>query len=324
MNNSSGLSVFITGAGGYIGKQLTEYLSEDKAEIQQIIAADIKIPEPENQLEGVSYETADIRSPSIDKLFEKYKVDVVVHLAAIVTPGKKSNREFEYSVDVLGTENILNACLKAKVKKIIISSSGAAYGYHADNSQWLDENDPIRGNQEFVYSDHKRLVEEMLAEWRNDHPELKQLIFRPGTILGQTTKNQITKLFDGKFVLRLAGAASSFVLIWDKDVVKAITSGVLTDKTGIYNLAGDGSMTIKEMTHIMGKSCITLPVPLVAFALFILKKTGLSQYGPEQIGFLQYRPVLSNRRLKEEFKYTPEKTTKEVWEYYLECLQSEK
>jgi len=276
MNNSSGLSVFITGAGGYIGKQLTKYLSEDKAEIQQIIAADIRIPEPENQLEGVSYETADIRSPSIDKLFEKYKVDVVVHLAAIVTPGKKSNREFEYSVDVLGTENILNACLKAKVKKIIISSSGAAYGYHADNSQWLDEND------------------------------------------------QITKLFDGKFVLRLAGAASSFVLIWDKDVVKAITSGVLTDKTGIYNLAGDGSMTIKEMTHIMGKSCITLPVPLVAFALFILKKTGLSQYGPEQIGFLQYRPVLSNRRLKEEFKYTPEKTTKEVWEYYLECLQSEK
>jgi UDP-glucose 4-epimerase len=37
---------------------------------------------------------------------------VVVHLASIVTPGKKSNREFEYSVDVDGTRNLLEACLR--------------------------------------------------------------------------------------------------------------------------------------------------------------------------------------------------------------------
>ena len=54
------------------------------------------------------------------------QVDVVVHLASIVTPGKKSNREFEYSVDVLGTKNILKACVTNGVKRIVISSSGSS------------------------------------------------------------------------------------------------------------------------------------------------------------------------------------------------------
>jgi UDP-glucose 4-epimerase len=52
-------------------------------------------------------------------------------------------------------------------------------------------------------------------------------------------------------------------------------------------------------------------------SLWILKKLGLTQYGPEQIGFLRYRPVLSNRRLKEVFGYVPEKTTRQTFEYFL-------
>ncbi len=312
-------SVFITGAGGYIGKQVIEALSVRKPRIDQIIAGDIRIPDPEDHLDGVSYVVSDVRDSSLAGLLNKYKVDLVIHLAAIVTPGKKSNRELEYSVDVGGTENVLRACLASGVKKIITASSGAAYGYHHDNPGWLDEEDPIRGNPEFAYSDHKRIVEEMLALWRKTHPELKQLIFRPGTILGKTTRNQITNLFKGRFVLKLAGASTDFVLIWDSDVVNAIIEGVFTDKTGIYNLAGDGTLSIKEMAGMIKKPCIILPVPLIKAALYVLKKFGLSQYGPEQVRFLLYRPVLSNRRLKEEFGYTPLKTTKEVWEYYIGC-----
>ena len=50
----------------------------------------------------------------------------------------------------------------------------------------------MRGNEAFAYSHHKRLVEEMLADYRRDHPQLKQVVFRVGTILGETTRNQIT------------------------------------------------------------------------------------------------------------------------------------
>ena len=114
------------------------------------------------------------------------------------------------------------ACGAAGVHTLIYTSSGAAYGYHADNPEWLDESDPLRGNAEFAYADHKRLVEEMLARWRATHPELRQLIFRPGTILGARAHNQITALFDRSYVLGLSGAQSPFVIIWDQDVVGAI------------------------------------------------------------------------------------------------------
>jgi UDP-glucose 4-epimerase len=46
---------------------------------------------------------------------------------------------------------------------------------------------------------------------------------------------------------------------------------------------------------------------------------GVTQYGPEQVNFLRYRPVLSNRRLKEVLGYTPQKTTRDVFEFFLEC-----
>jgi UDP-glucose 4-epimerase len=310
-------SVFVTGAGGYIGCQLMEALAERREGIESIVAADVRETATADRYPGIHYMTMDVRSPQLVDAFKTHHIDTVVHLASIVTPGRKSNRQFEYSVDVEGTGNVLEACLKAGVEKLIVTSSGAAYGYHADNPEWLDEGDALRGNPEFAYSDHKRLVEEMLARYRKDHPQLRQLIFRPGTILGKTAANQFTALLDKRLVIGLMGAASPFVIIWDKDVIACILKGIHEDITGIYNLAGDGVLTMKEIAEMLSKPYLPLPVSLVRTALAILKNLGLTQYGPEQVNFLRYRPVLSNRRLKEEFGYTPRKTTREVFEYYV-------
>ncbi|MEN8235666.1 MAG: SDR family oxidoreductase, partial [Actinomycetota bacterium] len=261
---------------------------------------------------------ADVRDPGLVDLLTEHAVDVVVHLAAIVSPGKKPDRELEHSIDVGGTRNVLEASLAAGVGKVVVSSSGAAYGYHADNPEWIDEDDALRGNPEFAYSDHKRLVEEMLAEWRAEHPEMKQLVFRPGTILGAGTRNQITDLFDRSFVLGIRGSETPFVFIWDRDVVACLRRGVETDATGIYNLAGDGAMPLRSIAAAMGKRYIEIPAGVVRAALGVMKGLGVTQYGPEQVNFLRYRPVLSNRRLKEELGYSPQKTTEETFAFFLE------
>ena len=52
-------------------------------------------------------------------------------------------------------------------------------------------------------------------------------------------------------------------------------------------------------------------------ALALLHPLGLSQYGPEQVGFLQYRPVLDNSRLKHVFGYVPRYTSAEALDYYI-------
>jgi UDP-glucose 4-epimerase len=317
------LSVLITGAAGYLGRETLQQLIQYRDKLRQLIAMDVRDVAASNRLAGVEYVGDDIRSPEIAALFKKYKFDVVVHLAAIVTPGRKSNRELEYAVDVLGTQNVLNACVETGVRKIIVTSSGSAYGYHADNPACLQETDALRGNEEFAYSYHKRLVEEMLGRYREQHPQLQQLIFRPGTVLGKNVNNQITALFEKKFVLGLRGADSPFVFIWDQDVAACIVQGILGNKTSVYNLAGDGSLNMREIAAMMQKPFLPLPVSLVKSAFWLLRKLHLSQYGPEQVNFLRYRPVLSNQKLKSEFGYTPQLTTKEVFEYYLRARRNE-
>ena len=314
---SGARSVLITGAEGYLGRQVVEALASQAGEAMTIVASDIRPPAA--PLSKVIYLTTDIRSEELAQALKRHQVDTVVHLAAIVTPGPRDDREAAHAVEVRGTRSILRACLASGVERLVYTSSGAAYGYHADNPEWLDEDDPIRGNPEFAYSDHKRQVEEMLARWRERHPELKQLIFRPGVILGASADNQITALFEKPFILGVSGSASPFVFIWDQDVVMAIVKGVRKGGAGIYNLAGDGVLTMPQIAERLGKRYVALPAWLLRGALWVLSKLGLTQYGPEQIGFLQYRPVLANRRLKEEFGYIPQKTTREVFEFFLQA-----
>lgn len=314
--------VLVTGAAGYLGSQLIAALAADAARRPAaLVALDVREVPTEARLPGVDYETADIRAPGLDALLARHAIDTVVHLASIVTPGKDSKREFEYSVDVLGTENLLKACVVAGVGKIIVSSSGAAYGYHADNPAWIGEDQPIRGNVEFAYSWHKRLVEEMLARYRVEAPQLAQVVFRIGTILGETVKNQITDLFDKPRLIAIRGSDSPFVFIWDRDVVGCMLEAVYSERSGIYNVAGDGALRIQEIAARLDKRCIALPAWLLRAALALLKPLGLTQYGPEQVNFLRYRPVLANRRLKNEFGYVPRKTSAEVFEFYLEARE---
>ena len=175
----------------------------------------------------------------------------------------------------------------------------------------------MRGNDEFPYSRHKRLVEEMLAVTRAEHPELEQVIFRIGTILGPTVQNQITALWDGRRILAIAGSDSPFVFIWVDDVAAAMARAATDGPAGIYNVAGDGKLTVHQIAERLGKPLLTVPAGVLGFGLRVARALRLTVHGPEQVRFLRYRPVLANTRLKEVFGYTPAKTSAEAFEAYL-------
>jgi len=318
--NDAPLRVLITGACGYVGARLTHRLAQRKAagEALAITATDIRMPPADEQHPEVDFCQLDIRDrKAVLATVEAAHPDVVVHLAAIVTPGKKPNRQLEYAVDVEGSHHILDACVSHGVGRIVVSSSGAAYGYHPDNPVPLTESDPPRGNRAFAYSDHKRIVEELLAEYRNAHPRLEQVILRIGTILGPTIRNQITALFDKPVLMGLRGSDSPFVFIWDEDLVAILERALACAPPGIYNVAGDGALTLSEIADRLHKPIVKLPPRLVRAALAVAHPLGVSQYGPEQTVFLQYRPVLDNHRLKTVFGYTPQKTSAEAFAAYL-------
>ena len=309
-------SVLITGASGLVGRQVVERLASQADGPGTIVALDLRQPPPEEQRSGVVYETLDIRNPELPKLLEQHAVDTVVHLAAVVTPGPTSSRELEYQIDVVGTQNVVDACVATGVGQIVYTSSGAAYGYHADNPVPLRESDPLRGNEAFAYAWHKRLAEEILARTRTDHPELLQLVFRVGTILGERVASPITALFERPVVVGVRGSDAPFVLVWDEDVAACIMHGIDERSAGVFNLCGDDAVALPEIARRLGKPYLALPAALLGGALATAHKLGISARGAEQVDFLRYRPVLANDALVNEFGFTPRFTSDECFEHY--------
>ncbi|MBX3519836.1 MAG: SDR family oxidoreductase [Xanthobacteraceae bacterium] len=305
-------TVLITGAAGFIGRALTTALNGP----HYVVALDLReVPEAQ-RITGVTYVAADIGDPKLGELFRTYQPQTVVHLASVVAAGGDPARD--YAIDVLGTKNVLEASLAAGAKQIVVTSSGAAYGYHADNPVPLRESDPLRGNEDFPYSRHKRLVEEMLAEWREKFPQLKQTVFRPCTVLGPGTKNQITAIFARPIVVGLSGTSTPFSLISESDVVAALAKAVNESRDGVFNLAGDGTLSLREIATLLGKTFLPLPPALLKAALWIFNKLRFTNLGPEHVKFIQYRPVLANEKLKSELGYAPQYDALAVFKRYLE------
>ena len=311
------MRVLITGAAGYIGQQLLNQLAIQHPQ-WQLIAADIRPQNRAGMKLNIEPVRLDISQPAaVDDCVATWRPQAIVHLASVVTPPPGMSEEQLHAIDVGGTQSLIQAAAAHGVEQLIVTSSGAAYGYDPRNAEWLDEDQPLRGHAQFAYAKHKREVELLLAEARAQHPHLKQLVLRPGTILGKQVNNQITELFKKPAVLGIRGSDSRFVFIWDQDVVDIICRGLRQQSAGIFNLAGDGALSLKEIAELLGKPYRPLPAWLIRTALRILKPLGLSPYGPEQVDFLRYRPVLSNRRLKQDFGFSPRYSSREAFLAFL-------
>ena len=298
--------ILVTGGAGMVGRALAQALPE-------VIATDLArgdLPETHR------FRRMDVTGTDPDTVIGDEKPEVVVHLASIVTPPPGMTRQQAFAVDVTGTRNVVDACIRHGVRRIVVTSSGAAYGYHPDNPVPLTEDAPCRGNPEFAYADHKRQVEEMLAEVRATHPALEQVVLRVGTVLGAGTQNQITALFHRPRLLAIRGSDSPFVFIWTRDLARIVQRAATDGPPGIYNVAGDGWLTVDDIAVRLGKPVLRLPAWGLKAALAVAHPVGLSPYGPEQVRFLQYRPVLANDRLKSVFGYTPELTSAQVFDLW--------
>ncbi len=305
--------ILITGGGGFLGSHVARQLAA-RDDVELVVSGDVRIGADARP--GVIDVVADVTdATALAPLLRRYDIDTVVHLAAIVNPGR--DVDLEYRVDVEGSAHVLAACAEAGVRRIVVSSSGAAYGYHDDNPTWITEDAPIRGNDEFPYSRHKRLVEEMLAGYRVSHPELSQVIFRIGTILGPSVRNQITALWDGPRILRIAGSDSPFVFVWVDDVAAAMVHAATDGPAGIFNVAGDGALSVTEIAARLRKPLLTVPAGALSLALRVGRILRLTVHGPEKVRFLRYRPVLDNTRLKRDFGFTPARTSSEAFDEYL-------
>jgi UDP-glucose 4-epimerase len=305
-------TVLVTGGSGYLGSLVVARLAERGV---PVVGLDLRAPR--QPVAGADHLTGDLRTTDLAALFRERGVTAVVHLAAVVEPPRGMGEDELEDIEVGGTRRVVDACVASGVEHLTVTSSGAAYGYHPRNDgHLLTEDESTPGSPEFAYSRHKAAVERVVERARRLHPRLGILLLRPGTIIGAATDNQITALFTGRVLMTLRETDGPFVFVWDEDVAAVVVEGVLRRRTGTYNVAGDGVMTMRDIATVEKARLVRLPAAAVRRGLAAARRFGIGRYGPEQVDFLLHRPVLDNARLRRDFPGLPSMTTREAYEVF--------
>jgi len=186
--------------------------------------------------------------------------DVVVHLAFIIMGGREESRR----INLEGSRNVFAAAAAAapRVQRLLYTSSVAAYGFHGDNPQPLTEVVPARGSDAHYYSAQKAELEATLFE-QTAGSRLDTYVLRPCIVAGPDALGMLEAI---PWLVRrapltvLPDPGTRFQLVHHDDVASALVAAARgIGEPGVYNLAGPGELTARDLGGELGWR--TLPVP---------------------------------------------------------------
>jgi threonine 3-dehydrogenase len=121
------MKILLTGAGGQIGHDLIGALV---AQGHEVISTDLAPRPPSHaHAEGVDWQRLDVTdAAAVQHMFTDIRPDLVFHLAAILSATGEANPRLAYDVNQTGTWNVLEACRRAKVNRLMFTSSIAVFG----------------------------------------------------------------------------------------------------------------------------------------------------------------------------------------------------
>jgi UDP-glucose 4-epimerase len=306
------LSVAVTGPTGEIGRPFIAAL-ERTPEVGRVIGMARRAFDPDAYgWRKVEYRRGDILDrSSVEALVEG--ADVVVHLAFVIVAGTGHSRE----VNLTGSRNVFEAAAAAGAKRLVYTSSVAAYGFHAGAPSRLTEEVPVRGTERHPYSMHKALVEAELVDALAGS-ETDAYVFRPCIVAGPRAPLLLELLPLLAIGRRLPGPLRGvlarvpalrpvlpdlgvpFQLVHHDDVAAALGAAVIgKGEPGPYNLAGPGTLTVSDLARELGWHSI--PAPRLAVAATAELVARLPRL-PDEAAWIEAfrRPVLMDASLARE------------------------
>lgn len=264
------IRVAVTGPTGEIGLSTIGAL-ESHPDVTEIVGMARRPFDPSTHgWTKTTYRQGDILDrAAVDALVTD--VDVVVHLAFIVL----GSREESARVNLAGTRNVFEATVAAaRPRRLVYTSSVAAYGYHSDNPVPITEDVAPRGSPEHYYSEQKAACEAALADITAGSA-LEVFVLRPCIVAGP----KATALADAMPWNQLPGPVrrvsqalpllkppfpdpgTPLQLVHHDDVASAITLAVTTDSAppGAYNIAGDGVLSMSAVGDALGARPLKVP-----------------------------------------------------------------
>ena len=302
----------VTGGSGYIGTRLIERLTESD-ETERVTIADVR--PPHSFRPGVGFEQLDVRDAAACRaLLERERPDVLVHLAFVLDP--IHDEDAMYEVDVGGTNNVLEAAASADVGQVLVTSSATAYGAFPDNPVPLTEEHPVRGVPSFEYARDKAESDRLCQLWALRHPDRTMTIVRPSIVFGPTVNNFIVRLLTAQpFMADISkGNAPPLQLVHEDDLVDALSGLLEGGHGGAFNVAGDGTMTVRECADRLGLPVRRVPRRAYWALAAMMWRLRLSEVPPGYLHFVVNPWIVSNAKLKETLGWEPRHTTRETFE----------
>jgi UDP-glucose 4-epimerase len=258
-------TMLVTGGAGFMGSHVSEHLL--RAGHRTVVLDDLSGGFEENVPAGAIFVNGSILDHElVNRLFEKYQFDCVYHLAAYAAEGLSHFiKRFNYSNNLIGSVNLINASVNHNVKTFVFTSSIAVYG--AGQSPMTEDMIPV---PEDSYGIAKLAVEQ---ELRVSHEMfgLDYVIFRPHNVYGERQNiGDRYRNVVGIFMNQLLGDEPMTVFgdgtqqrafTHIDDVAPIIAQSVLyaAAKNQVFNVGADVPHTVNKLAEIvssaMGKSC---------------------------------------------------------------------
>jgi UDP-glucose 4-epimerase len=317
-----GLTVAVTGPTGEIGISAVTALERHPG-VQRIIGMARRPFNPAEQgWTKTEYRQGDITvRDDVDALVAD--ADVVIHLAFIIM----GSRDESSRVNLAGARNVFEATVAAeRPRRLVYTSSVAAYGYHSDNPTPITEDVPTRGSSEHYYSEQKAACEAALAEVVDGSP-LEVYVLRPCIVAGP----KATALADEMPWNQLPGLVKRVVqavpmlkppfpdpgtpvqLVHHDDVAEAIALAATTSApTGAYNLAGDGVVSMSNVAAALGARPVRVPKVAASAASEVVAKMPFVPSALEWLHIGRTSVVMDTAKAKTQLGWTPKHTAAET------------
>jgi UDP-glucose 4-epimerase len=255
----------VTGGTGFMGSHVAEHLIRNGHEV--VVFDDLSGGFADNVPKGATFVKGSILDHElIDRIFEQHSFDYVYHLAAYAAEGLSHFiKRFNYNNNLIGSVNLINACVNHGVNCFVFTSSIAVYG--SGQSPLREDMVPI---PEDPYGIAKLAVEQ---ELRVSHEMfgLDYVVFRPHNVYGERQNildryRNVVGIFMNQILggepLTIFGDGTqirAFTYIDDIAPIIASSVDIPTARNQVFNLGADEPYTINELARIvmeeMGPKC---------------------------------------------------------------------
>jgi UDP-glucose 4-epimerase len=296
-------AVLITGICGRLGKQLARVLHRTGP----VVGVDRRpfADKPKDILHA----QVDIRRKKLKEVFRANDIRAVVHLGVLHDP--RASAADHHSWNVAGFAKLLEYVTQFRVPKLVLLSSANVYGPQPSNPQFLAEDAPLLGGQNF--SDIRDLIElDMLAQsffWKL--PETETIILRPVHILG-SVHNAPSNFLRKDPIVTILGFDPMMQVVHQADVVSAIELALRPGVRGTFNVAGPEPAPLSLLVKILGRQKISVPYGVTRAVLSRMWSWRLTSFPPPELDHIRYVCMVDDRRAREQLGFAPQMALEET------------